>query len=82
MADDKRIPLFLQQGLPGWAKLSVLRCSRDWEGLYLNGGNNAIIISKNADIDIAIRGAVFGAVGYGGPTVYNHPPAYCPGRSL
>jgi aldehyde dehydrogenase (NAD+) len=30
------------------------------------GGNNAIIISKDADLDIAIRGAVFGAVGTAG----------------
>jgi aldehyde dehydrogenase (NAD+) len=30
------------------------------------GGNNAIIISKDADIDIAIRGAVFGAAGTAG----------------
>src|SRR4026209_520376 len=30
------------------------------------GGNNAIIISKNADIDMAIRGALFGAVGTAG----------------
>jgi aldehyde dehydrogenase (NAD+) len=30
------------------------------------GGNNAIIISKDADIDMAIRGALFGAVGTAG----------------
>ena len=30
------------------------------------GGNNAIIISKDADIDIAIMGALFGAVGTAG----------------
>jgi aldehyde dehydrogenase (NAD+) len=30
------------------------------------GGNNAIIISPDADLDIAIRGAVFGAVGTAG----------------
>ncbi len=30
------------------------------------GGNNAIIISKDADLDMAIRGALFGAVGTAG----------------
>ncbi|GAB3667508.1 aldehyde dehydrogenase family protein [Echinicola sediminis] len=30
------------------------------------GGNNAIIITKNADLDVAIRGALFGAVGTAG----------------
>ena len=28
------------------------------------GGNNAIIITANADLDIAIRGALFGAAGF------------------
>jgi len=40
--------------------------SRLGRALLELGGNNAIIISKNADIDIAIRGAVFGAVGTAG----------------
>ena len=30
------------------------------------GGNNAIIISENANLDMAIRGALFGAVGTAG----------------
>ncbi len=30
------------------------------------GGNNAIIISKDADLDMSIIGAVFGAVGTAG----------------
>lgn len=30
------------------------------------GGNNAIIVTQNADLDIAIRGALFGAVGTAG----------------
>ena len=30
------------------------------------GGNNAIIISKDADLDISIVGSVFGAVGTAG----------------
>jgi aldehyde dehydrogenase (NAD+) len=30
------------------------------------GGNNAIIVTANADLDIAIRGALFGAVGTAG----------------
>ena len=30
------------------------------------GGNNAIIISKDADLDIAVIGCVFGAVGTAG----------------
>jgi aldehyde dehydrogenase (NAD+) len=30
------------------------------------GGNNAIIVTRNADLDIAIRAIVFGAVGTAG----------------
>ena len=30
------------------------------------GGNNAIIITENANLDMAIRGALFGAVGTAG----------------
>ena len=30
------------------------------------GGNNAMIISQHSNLDIAIRGAVFGAVGTAG----------------
>lgn len=30
------------------------------------GGNNAIIVTENADLDIAVRGALFGAVGTAG----------------
>src|SRR6202008_97771 len=40
--------------------------SRLGKALLELGGNNAIIISKDADLDIAIRGSLFGAVGTAG----------------
>ena len=40
--------------------------SRLGKSLLELGGNNAIIISQNANIDIAIRAAVFGAIGTAG----------------
>ena len=67
MADDKRIPLVSATGSTRMGKaVGTAVASRLGRALLELGGNNAIIISKNADIDIAIRGAVFGAVGTAG----------------
>jgi len=67
MADDKRIPLISATGSTRMGKaVGTAVASRLGRALLELGGNNAIIISKNADIDIAIRGAVFGAVGTAG----------------
>mgnify|MGYP006244470779 CR=1 FL=1 len=40
--------------------------SRLGKSLLELGGNNAIIISQDANIDIAIRASVFGAIGTAG----------------
>jgi aldehyde dehydrogenase (NAD+) len=67
MAGDKRIPLISATGSTRMGKaVGTAVASRLGRALLELGGNNAIIISKNADIDIAIRGAVFGAVGTAG----------------
>jgi aldehyde dehydrogenase (NAD+) len=67
MAGDKRIPLVSATGSTRMGKaVGAAVASRLGRALLELGGNNAIIISKNADIDIAIRGAVFGAVGTAG----------------
>jgi len=67
MAGDKRIPLISATGSTRMGKaVATAVASRLGKALLELGGNNAIIISKNADIDIAIRGAVFGAVGTAG----------------
>ncbi|HEY1871185.1 MAG TPA: aldehyde dehydrogenase family protein [Chitinophagaceae bacterium] len=67
MANDKRIPLVSATGSVRMGKaVGTAIASRLGKALLELGGNNAIIISKDADIDIAIRGAVFGAVGTAG----------------
>ena len=67
MANDKRIPLISATGSTRMGKaVGTAVAARLGRALLELGGNNAIIISKNADIDIAIRGAVFGAVGTAG----------------
>ena len=67
LANDKRIPLISATGSTRMGKaVGTAVAARLGRALLELGGNNAIIISKDADIDIAIRGAVFGAVGTAG----------------
>ena len=67
MANDTRIPLVSTTGSTRMGKaVGGAVGARLGRALLELGGNNAIIISKDADIDMAIRGALFGAVGTAG----------------
>ena len=67
MANDTRIPLVSATGSTRMGKaVGGAVGARLGRALLELGGNNAIIISKDADIDMAIRGALFGAVGTAG----------------
>jgi aldehyde dehydrogenase (NAD+) len=67
MAANKNIPLVSATGSVRMGKAVAQTLSqRLGRGLLELGGNNAIIISEHADLDMAIRGAVFGAVGTAG----------------
>jgi len=67
MANDKRIPLVSATGSTRMGKaVGSAVGARLGRSLLELGGNNAIIISKDADIDIAILGSLFGAVGTAG----------------
>ena len=67
MANDGRVPLVSATGSTRMGKaVGAAVGARLGIALLELGGNNAIIISKDADIDIAIRGALFGAVGTAG----------------
>jgi aldehyde dehydrogenase (NAD+) len=67
MAADERIPLVSATGSTRMGKaVGTTVAARLGRSLLELGGNNAIIISKEADLDIAILGAVFGAVGTAG----------------
>ncbi len=67
MANDTRIPLISATGSTRMGKaIGTAVGARLGRSLLELGGNNAIIISKDADIDIAVRGALFGAVGTAG----------------
>jgi aldehyde dehydrogenase (NAD+) len=67
MAADTRVPLVSATGSTRMGKaVGATVGARLGRALLELGGNNAIIISKDADLDIAILGSLFGAVGTAG----------------
>lgn len=67
MAEDKRIALISATGSTAMGKsVGKAVASRLGKSLLELGGNNAIIVSDNADLDMALRAVVFGAVGTAG----------------
>jgi aldehyde dehydrogenase (NAD+) len=67
LSHDTRIPLVSATGSTRMGKaVGAAVGARLGRSLLELGGNNAIIISKDADLDISIIGAVFGAVGTAG----------------
>lgn len=64
---DKRIPLVSATGSTRMGKrVGALVGERLGRSLLELGGNNAIIITENADLDLAMRAVLFGAVGTAG----------------
>jgi aldehyde dehydrogenase (NAD+) len=67
MAQDENVALVSATGSVRMGKAVAKTVSeRLGRSLLELGGNNAIIITENANLDIAIRGALFGAVGTAG----------------
>jgi aldehyde dehydrogenase (NAD+) len=67
MANDTRVPLVSATGSTRMGKaVSAAVGARLGKSLLELGGNNAVIISEHADLNIALTGAVFGAVGTAG----------------
>jgi len=67
MTNDNRIPLISATGsIPMGREVGKAVASRLGKTILELGGNNAIIISKEADMEMAVRATVFGAVGTAG----------------
>ncbi len=67
LVDDKRVSLISFTGSTRVGRMvSSKVAERFGKSILELGGNNAIIISKDADLDMSIIGAVFGAVGTAG----------------
>ena len=67
MANDTRVPLVSATGSTRMGKsVGASVGARLGKSLLELGGNNAIIVTPNADLEMTIIGAVFGAVGTAG----------------
>jgi aldehyde dehydrogenase (NAD+) len=67
LSNDTRVPLISATGSTRMGKaVGAAVGARLGKTILELGGNNAIIISEHADLDMAIVGAVFGAVGTAG----------------
>lgn len=67
MLDDQRLPMVSFTGSSATGKTVAQRVAGRLGRTILElGGNNAIIVTENADIDLSVRGILFGAVGTAG----------------
>ncbi|WP_149273308.1 L-piperidine-6-carboxylate dehydrogenase [Pareuzebyella sediminis] len=67
LTHDKRVPLVSATGSIGMGKIVAQAvAARLGKSLLELGGNNAIIVTPDADIKMTVIGAVFGAVGTAG----------------
>ncbi len=67
LLEDPRLPLVSFTGsIPTGRRVAQTVAGRLGRTLLELGGNNAIIISQNANLDLAMRGILFGAVGTAG----------------
>ncbi|HHW87324.1 MAG TPA: aldehyde dehydrogenase family protein [Chloroflexi bacterium] len=67
MAEDSRLPLISFTGsIPTGRRVAQTVAGRLGRPLLELGGNNAIIVSDKADLDLAVRAILFGAVGTAG----------------
>jgi aldehyde dehydrogenase (NAD+) len=67
LAEDKRVELISATGsTPMGRAVGKIVADRFGKSILELGGNNAIIVTEHADLDMAIRAIVFGAVGTAG----------------
>ena len=67
IAEDRRLPLVSFTGsIPTGRRVAQTVAGRLGRSLLELGGNNAIIISQQANLDLAVRAILFGAVGTAG----------------
>jgi aldehyde dehydrogenase (NAD+) len=67
MVDDRRFPLISATGSCRMGRVVGQRvAARLGRSLLELGGNNAIIVTADADLDLLVRGTLFGAVGTAG----------------
>ena len=77
MTKDSRVPLISATGSTRMGKIVAAEvASRLGNSLLELGGNNAMIVTPNADMNLVLTGAVFGAVGTCGQRCTSTPVSY------
>jgi aldehyde dehydrogenase (NAD+) len=67
MASDERLPLVSATGsVPMGRRVGGIVAARLGRSLLELGGNNAVIVTAGADLDLAVRSILFGALGTAG----------------
>ena len=67
MVDDVRVPVVSATGSTRMGRTVAQQCAKRLARTILElGGNNAMIVAPSADLDMALRGIVFSAVGTAG----------------
>jgi aldehyde dehydrogenase (NAD+) len=67
LADDTRVPLVSATGSTRMGRMVAERCAKRLARTILElGGNNAMIVTPSADMELAVRAIVFAAVGTAG----------------
>jgi aldehyde dehydrogenase (NAD+) len=67
LVDDRRVPVISATGSTRMGRDVAARCAQRLVRSILElGGNNAMIVAPSADLDMAVRGIVFSAVGTAG----------------
>lgn len=67
LVDDKRVPVISATGSTHMGRSVAERCAQRLARAILElGGNNAMIVAPSADLEMAVRGIVFSAVGTAG----------------
>ena len=67
LVDDKRVPVVSATGSTQMGRSVAERCAQRLARTILElGGNNAMIVAPSADLEMAVRGIVFSAVGTAG----------------
>ena len=67
LVDDRRIPLVSATGSTRMGRIVAEKVGRRLGKTLLElGGNNGVIVMNDANLDLALRGVVFGAVGTAG----------------
>lgn len=67
LVQDKRVPIISATGSSAMGKkVGPMVAQRFGKSILELGGNNAVIVTPSADVSLALRGIVFGAVGTAG----------------